>query len=220
MLNWLGRAVILTAVAGGIGLVSCRPAAVAVTPARSVTLPPQAHTAADAQFMRGMIMHHAQALVMAAWAPTHGAREDVSILAARIDVSQRDEIAFMKQWLTDHREMVPDESASHNMQGHDMSAMGGMGAAGTSGNAPLMPGMLTTAQLSQLSAARGAEFDRLFLTFMIQHHEGAMTMASKLFATPGAGQEELVFRFATDVMSDQSTEIARMKSMLSQQPTQ
>jgi uncharacterized protein (DUF305 family) len=164
--------------------------------------------------MQGMIAHHAQAVVMAQWAPTHGARPDVRILASRIDVSQRDEIAFMQRWLRDRRETVPDPLAQHHMAGHD-SAMAGMTMTAMPGSETLMPGMLTPAQMTQLSSATGAEFDRLFLTFMIQHHQGAITMVDRLFASRGAGRDEYVFRFATDVVSDQTTEIERMHSMLS-----
>jgi len=154
------------------------------------------YTAADVRFMQGMILHHAQALVMAAWAPTRASQRAIKTLAERIDVSQRDEIAFMERWLRDRRQALPETHAAHGMAGH------------------LMPGMLSAEQLAQLEKARGAEFDRLFLTFMIQHHEGALAMISDLFATPGAGQDVYVFRFASDVEADQTAEIDRMRSML------
>jgi uncharacterized protein (DUF305 family) len=156
----------------------------------------QAYTAADVRFMQGMIHHHAQAVVMAGWAPTHAASEAVKILAGRIDVGQRDEIAFMERWLKERHETPHD-------------SMPGMTMPDT-----LMPGMLTPQQMQQLSAATGAEFDRLFLTFMIQHHQGALTMVNQLFSSEGAAQEEYVFRFASDVSTDQTTEIDRMRSML------
>jgi uncharacterized protein (DUF305 family) len=155
--------------------------------------------------MQGMIRHHAQALVMAALAPTQAARPDVKTLAGRIDVAQRDEIALMERWLRERRETVPEPHAHANMPGHQM---------------PLMPGMLTAEQLAQLERARGPEFDRLFLAFMIQHHEGALAMLEQLFATPGAGQDPVIFRFASDVEADQTTEIDRMRSMLALQPNQ
>ncbi len=164
-----------------------------------------AYTRADVEFMQGMIRHHAQALVMARWAQTRGARPDIKVLAARIDVAQRDEIALMERWLRERREAVPDAHARHDLAGHQM---------------PLMPGMLTSQQLAQLEKATGPEFDRLFLTFMIQHHEGALTMVSELFSTPGAGQDVYVFRFASDVEADQTAEIDRMRSMLALQPNQ
>ena len=166
------------------------------------------YTRADARFMQGMIDHHAQALVMAGWAPTHGARADIRLLASRIDVGQRDEIVFMQRWLRERRETVPDPDHPHNMAGHQMP-MSGMTMSDT-----LMPGMLTPQQMAQLDSARGPEFDRLFLTFMIQHHQGALTMVQQLFGTPGAGQDLYVFRFASDVGADQTTEIERMQSML------
>jgi uncharacterized protein (DUF305 family) len=165
-----------------------------------------AYTAADVRFMQGMIAHHAQAVWMARLAPTHGARRDTRILAERIDVAQRDEIAFMQRWLRERGETVPDPIPQHESAGHQMSMPGMSG--------PLMPGMLTHDQMMQLEAARGAEFDRLFLTFMIQHHEGALTMVRQLFSSPGAGQDVNVFRFASDVEADQTTEIDRMQSML------
>jgi uncharacterized protein (DUF305 family) len=167
-----------------------------------------AYTAADVRFIQGMIAHHAQAVRMARWAATHGASESVQILAGRIDVGQRDEIAFMQRWLRERRQPIPDPDARHDMGSHRMP-MPGTSAAGT-----LTPGMLTPEQLAQLDAARGSEFDRLFLTFMIQHHEGALTMVQQLFSSPGAGQDVNVFRFASDVEADQTTEIERMRTML------
>jgi len=159
---------------------------------------------------------------MAGWAPTHGAGPAVRTLAERIVVAQRDEIAFMQRWLRERREAVPDTIATTGaMAGMPgMSDMAGMdhadhGAAGVAtAAAERMPGMLTPAQLAQLDAARGAAFDRLFLTFMIQHHQGALTMVERLFGSPGAGQDDAVFKFASDVSADQSTEIDRMQTML------
>jgi uncharacterized protein (DUF305 family) len=162
-----------------------------------------AYTRADVHFMQGMIHHHAQAVIMAGWAQTHDARPDVKTLAGRIDVAQRDEMAFMQRWLRDRQEDVPDP-LEHMAMGHDMAMS----------PSELMPGMLTAQQMAQLDSARGPEFDRLFLTFMIQHHTGALTMVNQLFSSPGAGQELYVFRFASDVDADQTTEIARMRLML------
>jgi uncharacterized protein (DUF305 family) len=172
------------------------------------------YTAADVRFMQGMIHHHAQAIVMAGWAPTNGARSDVQILAARIDVAQRDEIAFMQRWLGERRETVPDPSAQHEMGGK-MVSMAEMPMPDM-----MMPGMLSAEQMAQLKAAKGTQFDRLFLTFMIQHHTGALTMVDQLFGTVGGGQELYVFRFASDVGADQTTEIDRMQSMLDALPPQ
>jgi uncharacterized protein (DUF305 family) len=166
------------------------------------------YTAADVRFMQGMIGHHSQAVVMAGWAPTHGASESLKILAGRIDVAQRDEIAFMQRWLGDRKLAVPDAAAQ--MQ-HSVTMPGmAMGE--------LMPGMLTPEQMAELDRAHGPEFDRLFLTFMIQHHQGALSMVDQLFGTQGAGQELYIFRFASDVSADQFTEIDRMRLMLATSP--
>jgi uncharacterized protein (DUF305 family) len=160
-----------------------------------------AYTTADVRFMSGMIGHHAQAVLMAGWAPAHDASQAVRALCERIVVGQRDEIAFMQRWLRERHETVPDADPSHyTMPGmeHPM----------------LMPGMLTEVQLAQLDRARGPEFDRQFLTFMIQHHQGAITMVDQLFSAHGAAQDDNVFKFASDVNADQTTEIDRMGSML------
>jgi uncharacterized protein (DUF305 family) len=179
------------------------------------------YTAADVRFMQGMIAHHAQAVVMAAMTPTHGAGADVRILAERMNVGQRDEIAFMQRWLRDRHETAPDPFDGHDMSaaqtsgaGTSMPSVSGMSMPGMSMPGGLMPGMLTPEQMKRLDAANGAEFDRLFLTFMIQHHRGALTMVDQLFSSPGAGQDGSVFRFASDVSADQNTEIDRMRSML------
>jgi uncharacterized protein (DUF305 family) len=159
--------------------------------------------------MTAMIGHHAQAIRMAQWAPTHGASPSVRTLAARIINAQQDEIATMQQWLRDRRQPVPEPTSD----GGGMSAeMPGMSH--EMHHEMLMPGMLTAAQMAQLDHAHGAEFDRLFLTFMIQHHRGAVSMVSDLFASEGAAQDETVFKFASDVNVDQTTEIARMERML------
>src|SRR5689334_23094542 len=160
-------------------------------------------TAADAQFMTGMIHHHGQALVMAGWAPTHDASPSIQTLCARIINAQRDEIRTMQTWLTDRGYPAPEPTP-----GPMSMKMNGMT------HTMLMPGMLTEDQMHQLDQARGEAFDSLFLTFMIQHHKGAVSMVKTLFGTYGAGQDETVFKFANDVSVDQSTEIARMEKML------
>jgi len=163
-----------------------------------------AYTRADADFISGMIGHHAQAVLMAGWAKSHGASASVQALCERIVVAQRDEIVFMQRWLRERREPVPDGDTSHMMMaGMDMK---------------LMPGMLTAEQLKELDAARGTDFDRLLLKYMIQHHEGAITMVNTLFGSSGAGQDEDVFKFASDVYADQTTEINRMNLMLQSVP--
>jgi uncharacterized protein (DUF305 family) len=161
------------------------------------------YTAADVRFMTHMIGHHAQAIAMARWAPTHGANPSVRILAERIINAQQDEIATMQQWLRVRRQPVPEARPA----GMQMMTSG-------EEHVMLMPGMLTDDQMQQLDAARGPEFDRLFLTFMIQHHKGALTMVEQLFGSHGAAQEDTIFRFASDVSADQSTEVARMQTML------
>ena len=163
------------------------------------------YTAADVHFMSGMILHHAQAVVIAGWAPTHGASQSMRALCERIVVGQRDEIALMQRWLGERHQAVPGADTSHTMMpGMDPSMM--------------MPGMLTPEQLAELDHARGTEFDRLFLRFMIQHHRGAVVMVEQLFATDAAGQEPTVFKLATDIHADQLTEIARMERMLATLP--
>jgi uncharacterized protein (DUF305 family) len=181
-------------------------AAIAKAKADSARYP---YTAADIHFMTGMIGHHAQAILMASWAPSHGASQSVQTLAARITNAQRDEIATMQQWLRDRQQPVPD-----GKPGMRMVMKGSEMAMDDSGREALMPGMLTDPQLMQLDSAHGPEFDRLFLRFMIQHHRGALTMVKQLFDTYGAAQDELVFKFASDVNVDQTTEIVRMERML------
>ena len=174
----------------------------------SRTLPPTTHatlpplSAADVEFMQGMIMHHEQAIEMTALIPSHTHNKDLRLLGARISRSQADEIKMMKRWLAARGE--PISMAMPGMP--DMDRLGRPMA--------LMPGMLTPAQMEALRNARGAEFDRLFLTGMIQHHGGALTMVKDLFDTAGAGQDADVFNFATDVDNGQKAEIKIMESML------
>lgn len=168
-----------------------------------------AYTVADVQFMQGMIGHHAQAIVMAAMAPTHGASAQVSLFCRKIMLSQRDEIELMQSWLRDRGEKVSDPGDAHAHGALPMDMAMDMGV-----HAMLMPGMLTAEQLAQLQQARDATFDRLFLTFMIQHHEGALIMVAKLFDSPGAGQTPEIFGYATGVDADQRAEIGRMQGML------
>jgi len=161
----------------------------------------RSYTAADVQFVAGMIGHHVQAVQMAGWAPSHGASPAVRVLCERIVVAQNDEIAFAQRWLREHNQPVPPADP----RGHVMPGMD---------HPMLMPGMLTPDQMARLDAARGREFDRLFLTFMIQHHQGALTMVGQLLAAPGAAENGPIFRFAADVNADQTTEIDRMTRML------
>ena len=190
--------------------------AAAVAPeagARPESAPPP-YSPADARFMSGMIVHHAQAVLMSGWAPTHGASPSVSELCERIIVSQRDEIAAMQRWLRERHQAVPDaDTTSQRMMAGMDRAMSMPGTA----HPMLMPGMLTGEQLARLDSARGPTFDRLFLTFMIQHHEGALTMVQDLMNAQGGGQDGLVFQFASDVNAGQSAEIDRMRHMLAVQ---
>ena len=161
---------------------------------------------ADVEFMSGMIPHHAQAVIMGGWANTHGARQDVAILCERIVVGQTDEIAMMQQWLGDRGLPVPDaKSTRHKMKMNGME------------HEMLMPGMMTDEQMAALDKARGPEFDRLFLEGMIRHHQGDVDMVEELFKAYGAAQDEVIYKFASDVYADQSTEIARMHKMLGDQ---
>lgn len=176
------------------------------------------YTAADIAFMEGMIHHHAQALIMARMAPSHGASDAVKTLCARIINAQQDEIHFMQQWLLDRGQVVPTVTQSGEVRtpssdGAMSGSMPGMDMSGAADHT-LMPGMLTPAQLDTLDQARGPDFDRDFLRFMIQHHTGAVGMVTKLFATEGAGQDEVIFKLATDINVDQTTEINRMRKML------
>jgi len=181
--------------------VSTDSAGMARARADSMRLP---YTVADIRFMTGMVGHHAQAVAMSRLAKPRGADAAVQRLAERIINAQIDEIVIMQQWLIDRGQPVPPAPIEPNEAMH----------AEHSGH--MMPGMLTMKQMQELEAARGKQFDRLFLQYMIQHHSGAVAMVKELFGTPGAGQDEIVFRFATDVNVDQSTEIARMNQMLAE----
>ena len=179
-------------------------------PSTRATLPPR--SPADVRFMQGMIMHHAQAVEMTALIESHTTTKDLRSLAARISSSQSDEIKFMKRWLKARGEpispMMP-EIRGMDMPSHASHSMLMPG---------LMPGMLTDKQMEALKKAKGEEFDRLFLTGMIQHHNGALIMVKDLFDTSGAGQDAELFNFATDVDSGQRAEIRVMQTMLGEKP--
>lgn len=164
--------------------------------ATAAPIPQPPHTAADITFMQGMIHHHAQALDMTELLKTRTNSEDMKKLALRIEISQRDEIKLMQDWLRERGAEAPGEHA-HHMPG-----------------APLMPGMLTPEEMQRLASAKGVQFDRLFLELMIKHHEGALIMVKELFSSPGAAQEGEIFAFASDVDADQLIEIRRMSAML------
>lgn len=167
---------------------------------------------ADVKFMQGMIMHHAQAVEMTALLRTRSHNKDLQELGARMSISQTDEMNYMKQWLEDRGKPVPTE---HDQMAH-MGHMDGKAPMDhmDMGSMPMMPGMLTPQQMQALAKATGASFDHLFLTGMIQHHTGALVMVQDLFDTPGAGQDNQLFDFATDVDNTQSAEIKIMQGML------
>jgi len=173
---------------------------------------------ADVEFMQGMIMHHAQAVEMTALMASHTQNEDLRRLGARISSSQTSEINFMKRWLAARGEPTTLPMAA--MKGTSMKGMDTKGPAmpemDMSGHSMpmMMPGMLTSEQMDALRKANNGEFDHLFLTGMIQHHEGALTMVKDLFNTAGAGQDAEIFDFATDADNTQRAEIRIMQTML------
>lgn len=155
------------------------------------------HTDADVAFVQNMIPHHAQALTMTAMVADRASSPDLPKLAERMDISQRDEIDQLVTWLTERGEAVPDAHEGHGAEGAD-----------------LMPGMLTDAEFAQLEEARGRRFDRLFLQYMIRHHEGAVIMVEDLLNDSAGGQEPAIFQLAQHIASDQQIEISRMKHLL------
>jgi len=174
-------------------------------PPRTAAAPARAPADADVNFMQGMIHHHAQAVEMVDLLRTRGESKALLAFGERITISQSDEIRYMKQWLEERGKPV---SMVHDRAGH----MAGMDHGASA--MPLMPGMLTAEQMSALAKAKGAEFDRLFLTGMIQHHTGALIMVEDLFDIPGAGQDPALFDFATDIDNTQRAEIEIMRGML------
>lgn len=210
MARLLRLAPLIVAAACSSGAVRHAPApspANAPSAARAAPVATRVINAADVDFMQGMIPHHAQAVVMAGWCKSHGARADVVALCERIVVGQRDEIHLMQFWLRERGLEVPSDTATlHKMK------MGGMV------HEMLMPGMLSPAEMAALDKARGSAFDRLFLEGMIRHHGGAIDMVNTLMASPGATQDDLVYRFSADVYADQTTEIERMQKMLATVP--
>jgi uncharacterized protein (DUF305 family) len=193
--------------ASGVGVLGSASAASTRTALATMDSAARAYAPADVEFMTGMVPHHAQAVQMAGWAPSHGARADVQRLCERIVVAQKDEIRMMRRWLGERGQDVPDSLS----QRHVMK-MGGMV------HEEMMPGMLTVEEMAALEEARGASFDRLFLVGMIRHHRGAIAMVDELFSHGNAGHDETVFRFANDVVSDQSAEIQKMLVMLETVP--
>jgi|SRR5579862_538216 len=182
--------------------------------AATAVVPVRQPSEADTNFMQGMIHHHSQAVEMTALIPTHTHNKRIQELGKRISISQTDEIKSMQTWLEDHGKAVPMD---HSKMDH--SNMAGMhGPMMDMKSMPSMPGMLTPQQMEALAKATGAQFDRLFLTGMIQHHTGALVMVQELFDTPGAGQDSQLFDFATDVDNTQRAEIEIMKGLLKGKP--
>lgn len=177
-----------------------------IAPTQAADLSKVQATDADVKFMQGMIHHHAQALDMVALLEKNTSSDDMHKLGERIRISQRDEIGMMQRWLRARGQDAPDPHAMH-MPGMTMPDM-------DHGEMVMMPGMLTQAEMDQLATLKGVAFDRAFLIGMIKHHQGALTMVHDLFATPGAGQESIIFAFASDVEADQQMEIDRMNGML------
>jgi uncharacterized protein (DUF305 family) len=169
-------------------------------PSTKGALPPLSQ--ADVEFMQGMIMHHSQAVEMTALIPSHTDNKELRSLGARISSSQSDEIKFMRRWLAARGQSLSMTTAE--MPGMDMSHE----------RTALMPGMLTREQMDALRKAKGSQFDHLFLTGMIQHHHGALTMVKDLFDNAGAGQDAELFNFATDADNSQRAEIKIMQNML------
>ena len=197
------RALALSALlAGGPSIALCQGGGMAgmdhMNMGREIVIPKGAiYTKADVEFMQGMIAHHAQAVVMSRMAKSHGANPQVLRLSAKIDQSQVPEIRIMQDWLERNKQFAPDTSSWRHM---------------------MMDGMLTPEQMKDLEAAKGVEFDRAYLDYMIQHHIGALKMVEHLFASPLAGQEVDVNVFANDVVTVQTAEIGIMQKLLAQLP--
>ncbi|WP_420469573.1 DUF305 domain-containing protein [Brevundimonas sp. FT23042] len=188
-----------------------------ITADQALALARTSYTAEDVQFMQHMIVHHAQAVEMVGLLETQGENSRVKLLGRRIALSQEAEMELMRSWLIardQSTEMQMDHSG-HGMDHGSMDHSAHAGHAMAPSETPLMPGMLSPAQMARLAAARGNEFDRLFLTGMIQHHQGAIDMVGELLEHPDAGRDTLLSDFTNSVVADQSTEILRMQSLLS-----
>lgn len=178
------------------------------TAAAPLRAPPES----DIAFMQGMIMHHSQAVEMTELLRTHSHNRHLQAFGKRIGISQTDEIQYMRQWLEDRAIPVSTGNGMGAMEHMHMSSMQPMSSM------HMMPGMLTPQQMQALAKATGPSFDRLFLTGMIQHHKGALVMVQELFNTAGAGQDNVLFDFATDVDNTQLAEINIMQGMLKEKP--
>lgn len=185
----------------------------------TATLPPLSMK--DVEFMKGMIVHHAQAVEMVALMADRTTNDGLLRLGTRISQSQSDEIGFMRSWLLTRGQEAPNPLAGMKMKsGHDEHAGHKMDMPGMKMDHGSMPGMLTPKQMEELGQAKGVEFDRLFLKGMIQHHIGALIMVKDLFGTAGAGEDAQIFTFATDVDSGQRAEIKIMQEMLEELPVE
>lgn len=187
-----------------------------VTAAEAHALSQTTYTPADAAFMQHMIVHHAQAVEMVDLLETRGADTRVRLLGRRIAMTQEAEMEIMRGWLAERDEPL-------EMQGMDHSAHAGMDHSAHAGHSmpspddtPVMAGMLSPRQMRTLAEAQGPAFDHLFLTGMIQHHQGALDMVAELMGTPNPAQDTLLSDFTTAVVADQQTEILRMQSLLSE----
>ena len=183
-------------------------AARVITAERAVALSRSTFTAADVAFMQHMIVHHAQAVEMVGLLETRGASPAVRMMGRRIALSQQAEMDLMRDWLTRRGQPLEMPAMSHAGMDHASHAM-------PASDTPVMPGMLSPARMQTLAAANGPAFDRLFLQGMIQHHQGALDMVDALLATDGAAEDTLLSDFTNSVVADQSTEILRMQSILS-----
>jgi uncharacterized protein (DUF305 family) len=200
-------ALILAALSGASCVSAQSGSAPGARPATGAAPQARRANAADVEFMQGMIHHHAQAIQMSELSASHQAGQGIQTLSQRIIISQRDEIKLMQTWLRDNNEPAPEP----NPNGMVMN-VGGME------HVMLMPGMLSPEEMRALDQARGIQFDRLFLQGMIKHHEGALAMVEKLFASYGAAQDDLIYKFASDTFADQSSEIDRMQKTLAAMP--
>jgi uncharacterized protein (DUF305 family) len=199
-----GALILATVLLGGPSLALCQgggmTAMAGMDMGHDIVIPAGAdYTKADVEFMQGMIAHHAQAIVMSRMAESHGANPQVLKLSTKIEQSQVPEIRIMQVWLQSNNQFAPDTASWHHV---------------------MMSGMLTTAQLTELDAAKGVDFDRTYLRLMIQHHAGALQMVQDLFNTPDAGQEVNVNTFANDVATSQTTEIGIMERLYKELPAQ
>jgi uncharacterized protein (DUF305 family) len=198
----------ITAAGLAATLASVAPAIAAAQAQPAAQTPP--HTEADVRFIHGMIGHHAQALEMTALVPARSARDDVRMMAERIDMSQRSEIERMHQWLRARGLAVPAADAHHAHQADPAGGAHGQHGAGAHAG---MPGMATPEEMARLAQATGEAFDALFLELMIRHHEGALVMVDELFGSRGGGQDSEIYSIASEVDSDQRMEIDRMRTM-------